>query len=224
MKLLVAILSALLLFTVTVVAQTPAELNKHFDFSKLLASPEYTGFNGVFDKNYSRLQIHFETIKQDSSVTELYHITGASRHRNVVTPFSGKIKIEQVKPAQVNITKEFPEAKFLSVEAVYELNENSKSPYSGSFTGKLQFIFQQNKQGAILPAASTEFKPYSNFTYNGIWKHYKSGSEVWCAWGLGHLPVPAGVDVGENDFEIAEKYRNNGWKKDKNQQLTDNPK
>jgi hypothetical protein len=64
---------------------------------------------------------------------------------------------------------------------------------------------------------------YSNNTFKGKWRPYNSTKTFPVAWGEGRIPVKEGIDNGEKEFEIAAKYKRNGWQKNTAGEFIDNP-
>lgn len=210
------------------------EFCKTYDISTLLRTKPETGTDGVFDTSYWRIQMHFETILKDSVKPNVYHIYGFSRHKNVVTPFSGHVVINEVQQYPGNFyyamdtsKKDFNEEgiHYISVSATYTLLEDSHFRFSGIFKGKLGFGLHKLKNKALVnDLLEYEQDGYSNFTYNGTWNQYHSIQYLQCIWGDGRLPLPRGVGIGASEFLIAEKYRHNGWERNDRFELVDNPK
>ena len=212
---------------------------KAHDLSKLLGTYEKTGFDGVFDTGYWRIQIHFESVVRDNADYTVYHVNGASRHRKVITPFSGTIKIKEVIQydrevywaMDTNADKSADEplyserkSKYTYLTADYFLSEDTNAKFSGRYTGLLTFALHETQNGTLLDNLSDyEGDGFSNFTYNGIWTSYKTRKSKLCIWGEGRLPIPDNVDVGVGEFIISERYQNNGWQRNKDFELSDDP-
>jgi len=183
------------------------------DLSTWLATEEPYGCQGVFTKNYERIQMHFSTVERDAANACLYHVAGASRHRENVTPFKGTILIQEVRILDTRTATAEDNAQDLAFKAVYTLKEDSTQKYSGVFHGRLNFQLHQFPDRTLLDDRLAKMGPrYSNFTYEGTFQfHGKSGAGKPCNWGRGRLPVPDGVDVGKDKFQVAPEYVKGGW-------------
>jgi hypothetical protein len=212
---------------------------KSYDLSNLLVTQPETGTVGVFDTGYWRLLVHFETIARDEQDPAVYHIKGAYRTKQRVTPVDGEIRIMRVKQYDraffwvIDTTFELPpdapafdekDFKYTFCTASFELREDKSQPDAGVLTGKLDFGIHEDSEGALLDDLQN-YQPdaFSNFIYKGEWKPYGAGSPKPCVWGEGRIPLPPGVDVGMDEFQISRRYKRNGWQTDRAGRLLDNP-
>lgn len=187
------------------------------DLSTWLATEQPYGTQGVFDKNYGRIQMHFATIQHDAANPCKYLVTGASRHMGTVTPFVGWIEIGEVRVLDQRGSSAEPGALDLGVTGTYVLREDSTQKYSGIFQGKLNFRLHRFPDNTLLDDQLARMGPiYRNFTYQGTYQFYTSrrGPGVQASWSRGRLPVPDGLDVGKDRFQISPKYEKNGWQRD----------
>jgi hypothetical protein len=207
---------------------------KKYDLSNLITTAEETGTNGVFDSIYQRIQFHFQTVAKDAKQPELYHVTGASRKNKVVTPFAGIITFTKI--------KQYDRAFLWVMDTLFEPPSDSAffDPKSflytycvakyafkddkGVFMGKFEFGVHQDLDGNILDDLD-KYQPdgYSNYIFKGVWVETSTEKEIPCSWGDGRLPVPEGVDVGIDAFQIARLYRKYGWQMNARGELLDNP-
>jgi hypothetical protein len=184
------------------------------DLSGWLATEEPYGTQGVFDRSYGRIQLHFATVTRDAENACLYHITGASRHRETVTPFKGTIRIDEVRILDVRTAAAQDEAQDVGIKATYVLKEDSSQKYSGVFRGQLTFQLHQYPDRTLIDNLVAQMGPlYRNFTYQGTFSFHGSAKTKPAGWGRGRLPVPEGVDVGKDRFRIAPKYESGGWQR-----------
>ena len=197
--------------------------------------------NGVFDEDFGRLQIHFETVERDTTNPTRYHVTGASRHLKQVTPFNGNIDITDVKRLNGTledmlkrmpggngedgrITEGLESGPYVLVNGVFNLREDSTKKFSGVFNGNLTFALREEPDGRLSNKWNrTTSKYYRNFIYQGKWTSHDGSFSADATWADGRIPVPDGVDVGQNEFTVAPKYAKEGWKKDGNGNYIDNP-
>jgi hypothetical protein len=200
---------------------------KTYDLTSLLVTQSETGTEGVFDSTYWRIHVHFETITKDEQRPETYHIQGAFRTMKHVVPIEGEIHITRVKQYDraffwvIDTTFELPpdvpyfdekEFRYTYCTGSFEFRESNNQVNAGVFSGKLDFGIHENAEGILLDDLQN-YQPdgYSNFIYKGIWKNNTTGSIKPFIWGEGRIPLPPGVDVGFDAFQIARQYRKNGW-------------
>jgi hypothetical protein len=198
-----------------------------YDLTKFLRTYEDYGTDGVFDTIYQRIQFHFETIKKDEAENCKYLIYGADRLRGLVTPFNGKISINKVvKNAGDLYNPEIPsDEKMIDFYGNFEFREDEKVSGSGVFKGDISFSLTLNKENELIDDMGDYMGDgFSNFTYEGTWTNYKTGKIKKCVWGQGRLPNTGDFDGGAGEVIADEKYRQNGWERDNNFALIDNPK
>ena len=196
-----------------------------YDLTEFLRTNEDFGVNGVFDTMYQRIQIHFEKIVMDSGEKCTYYIQGADRLKGVVTQFSGELKIDKI----IEEAGRLPTSnKEIGFRGSYSFSEDRNVEGSGVFKGKFSAdLSLNNKNKLIDDLALTYGDGFSNFTFDGTWKSYKTGRTKKCTWGQGRLPNTGDVDQGDGSPVVNEKYLKNGWewrKGSSKEDYVDNPK
>jgi hypothetical protein len=209
-----------------------------YDLSHLFLTDTVYGNNGVFGDDYGRLQIVFTSVRKDTLNPLKYHVTGASRHMKNVTPFKGIIELVIIYeyPGNYDTYREDAdeiEAKIHPGEAIrvytitngnFEFCEDKTKKFSGVFSGNFMLKFHRIKDDVLVnDLQEWENIRYSNNAFKGTWRSYNSTKTFAVAWGEGRIPLKEGVDIGEKEFEIAAKYKRNGWQKNTAGEFIDNP-
>ena len=209
-----------------------------YDLSALFKTDSIYGSNGVFGDDYGRLQIVLTSVKRDSLNPKIYHVTGASRHMKNVTPFTGTIRLvivyeypgnfetyrENADEIEAKIHPGEPVRVYTITNGNFEFLEDSTRKFSGMFSGNFMLKFHRHENDRLVnDLRDWENIRYSNNIFRGTWKPYNSTKPFAVAWAEGRIPVPDGIDVGINDFEICTKYKRNGWQKNTAGEFIDNP-
>lgn len=166
--------------------------------------------NGVYGDDNWRIEFHLSDIEQDNADLLSYRVKGKDRHKNVVTPFEGTIRITQAlrysKPHEMNDSV-YP----IRIIAVYEFTEDNASKYSGVFRGTLRtdLIYKPSEPDKLMLDQEGD-DGYMNNTFVGIWTS-KSGKQKKCIWGLERLPFTEDWDEGAGEIYVNKKYIKNGW-------------
>lgn len=199
-----------------------------YDLTEFLYTDENFGTDGVFDTIYQRIQIHFERITRDSTDACIYHIIGADRLKGLVTPFEGRIQIDNIIENVGNIyERNVPSSdRLIEFYASYKFTESVSKAGSGIFEGRLTIYMTMNEDNKLLDNMGEYMGDgFENFTYEGTWQNHNMGRIKQCTWGQGRLPNTKDFDVGAGGLFVNDKYRKNGWEMDENNMnYLDNPK
>lgn len=221
MKFFVHLMAFLFLATLTNAQQARSEesiVTPSFcaeeDLSNWLRTEEPYGTQGIFGQDYSRILMHFGTVRRDAANPCLYHITGASRHKGTVTPFIGTILIDEVRILDARASAADEGGQDLGFKASYRLREDSTQKYSGVFWGGLTFQLHRFADRTLLDKQlAAQGARYRNFTYEGKFRFHNSGKARPASWGRGRLSVPEGLDVGKDRFQVSPEHGHSGWER-----------
>jgi hypothetical protein len=179
--------------------------------------------NGFFGDDRYRIEFLLSTCRRDDTDPTLFHVTGKNRHKKIITPYSGTIRVTQLSEfADPNLdTAEYNNMNVLKMYAAqgeFELREDSTVKYSGVFKGKTKFEF------ATYAAEKPGFWFYSKnlpsgsagYRMDGNWTSYTDKNRIKSVIFASDLFAIANdilkdFSYGEREVEINEKYRSLGW-------------
>ena len=181
--------------------------------------------NGFFGEDHYRIEFIFTEVKKDTFNVNVYHVKGKNRHKKVITPFEGTIRVtELVEIIDPNLDtasiNAMGVAKVYGAKGVFELNEDPKmAETSGKFAGNVTFEFneQQDGTGPFLWFYSTQLPSGgSGYRFDGNWTMYKNSTVVKpVIWAQDLFSFANNIlkdfSIGERDVEINEQYRHLGW-------------
>ena len=209
-----------------------------YDLSHLFITDTVYGNNGVFGDEYGRLQIVLTSVKKDTVNPLRYNVTGASRHMKNVTPFKGFIELviiyeypgnyeiyrEDADEIEAKIHPGEPMRVYTITNGNFEFYEDRTKKFSGVFSGNFMLKFHRVEGDELVnDLQEWENIRYSNNTFKGNWRPYTSTKSFPVAWGEGRIPVKEGIDIGDEEFEIAPRYKRHGWQKNTAGEFIDNP-
>lgn len=166
--------------------------------------------NGVYGDDFWRIEFYISSIEQDKADHLTYRVKGKDRHKNVVTPFEGTIRI--TKAQRYSTPHEMNDSVYpFHIIAVYEFTEDSTSKYSGVFNGTLRtdLIYRPSQPNKLLFDEEGD-DGYMNNTFVGVWTS-KNRKKKKCIWGLERLPFTEDWDEGAGEIYVNKKYVKNGW-------------
>lgn len=176
------------------------EEKKYFPF------PEPLGFIGT---NYQRFYIHYTSVRKSKEDPYRYIVTGKTRVRNNIIPFTGTITITEAVLSKVTDDPLYKEG---SLDCTIHFYEDSTLPASGFIAGRLSTDFCLDKKGRLYyDAISIEADGYSNNQCTATWKSYKTATTKKCNWGDFRIPESLALDGGAGVFVVDEKYIRSGW-------------
>lgn len=191
---------------------TIVPMNK--DFSSVIGdkSPEFIGYIG---KDYYKMYILFTKVRRLTDAK--YAISGSSKVRGIVCPFSGKLDIVETrvfKNRGYGIDDEM-KGKFDKrgcCVARFEFKEPYTAKGSGVFKGYALFFWYTGKDGTLhIDDIDSYSDSYCNNLYSGIWINYRSHRTKPCGWGQLRIPNCGDLDIGAAEFSVNPKYKANGW-------------
>lgn len=192
-------------------ADVTADVSSQFrqpDYSPIWV--ESTSQDGVIGKDYQRIRIKFLKITKDGKDPLCYHVSGKSKVKTNINAFEGSLHIIHIYTDTLDDGSPFT---FGNITASYEFSEDSTELHSGVFKGicESRFLIDSSvvKPGVKIKVQTTE--DYTNNTFVGTWKPYKTGKEKKCIWGDGLLPYVFDFDLGTEDLLVNPRYKNNGW-------------
>jgi hypothetical protein len=204
-------------------------------------SEEVSGsvFNGFYGADRYRIEMHFASVEKDPAQPHIYHISGKSRFKDNIVPFTGIITVESLSYIQdTNLDQATLEnmgfKEVLTAKGKFELKEEASYTGAGVFAGEI-FIdlgirnFEDAYQENEVDTWTTFYKEVSEdsgiqltgssrgagFLLDGNWTSYQTSKTK---------PVLVAKDIflisndilenfmiGERDVVINPKYRQLGW-------------
>ncbi len=178
-------------------------------------------YNGFYGADHYRIEMHFASVTRDSIRPDQLHVTGKSRYKKNITPFSGTITIDSLATLHLIKRPGDPdvelgnERRYLAV-GHFTLREDSLVSGSGQFAGKVAMDFTIDQEGDL----SFDYffntpTRHGGFLFEGEWRSYQTGKTKPVLWADNFFAVAQGVlenfNIGERDVEINPKYRHLGW-------------
>ena len=179
--------------------------------------------NGFYGDDRYRIEFLFSVCRRDDKDPMLFHVSGKNRHKKIITPFSGTIRLTQLSEfTDPNLDtadiRSMEIRSFYAAQGEFELKEDSTAKYSGVFKGKMKMEF--NTYAAYKPSFWFGSKQLPSggggYRMDGNWTSYSKKDMV--------KPVIIASDLfaiandilkdfsyGEREVEINEKYRSLGW-------------
>ncbi len=215
-------------FKVTSESMLPDEMAAVLDTTDLsieLTSPQEGGYSTIFDGFYGkdkyRISFFIEKVQKDSSDASHYILSGKTKYKDNIEPFTGEIRLNGMKKA--------------IYEAKYEGEKSTQNYYST--VGEFKFIEQGASKGTFAGQLSLDFQGYrteddvqkvSLFRYTNLSEAKGAGFIMKGNWtnanGTVQKPLLLAGDlfaianeilpefsIGERDVEINPKYRHLGW-------------
>jgi hypothetical protein len=198
-------------------------LTEH-DLASLWAMQQRKGaavYNGFYGPDYYRIEMYFASVTRDSLYPNQLHVTGKSRYKKHITPFSGTVTIDSLAALRVIKGPGDPdvdpgsERRYLA-QGRFTLREDSLAGGAGQFEGKLLMDLSVSREGDL----SFEYflktpTRFAGFLFEGEWRSYQTGNTKPVLWADNFFAVAQGVlknfNIGERDVEINPAYRHLGW-------------
>jgi hypothetical protein len=196
-------------------------------------------FNGFYGEDRYRIEMYFATVEKDARQPHIYHVTGKSRFKENIVPFTGKITLETISFIQdANLDQTILEnmgfKEVYTAKGTFELKEDSGFKGSGVFAGEV-FIdlgirkFEDSYEENEIDTWTAFYKEVTEesglqltgvsrgagFLLDGSWTSYETSKAK---------PVLVAKDIflisttilenfmiGERDVVINPKYRKLGW-------------
>ncbi len=178
-------------------------------------------YNGFYGADHYRIEMYFASVTRDSLRPDQLHITGKSRYKKNITPFSGTVTIDSVAALHVIQKPGDPEVqagterRYLAV-GHFTLREDSLAAGAGQFAGKLMMDFNVDGEGGLsLDYFLKTPTRHGGFVFEGEWRSYQTGNPKPVLWADSFFAVANNVlkdfDLGEREVDINPKYRHLGW-------------
>ncbi len=164
--------------------------------------------NGIIGENYKRIKVYIKYSKRIENLDFL--LVGKSNVLGNINSFEGKMKILSIFECKNDCDYEGQGTLY----GEYELKEFANEKHSGIFKGTFECEIRINHKKRVIEFSDAfeSADGYSNRTYVGTWKSYKTGKSKKCIWGDYRLPFTFDFDQGDGEMMINKKYINNGWK------------
>ncbi len=194
------------------------------DLSVELSSPQEGGYSTIFDGFYGkdnyRISFFIEKVQKDSSDASHYILSGKTKYKDNIEPFTGEIRLNSMKKA--------------IYEEKYEGENSTQNYYSA--TGEFKFIEQGASKGTFAGQISLDFQGYiadnvhkvvlcrltnlseakgAGFIMKGTWTNANGTLKkplllAGDLFAIANEILPE-FSIGERDVEINPKYRHLGW-------------
>ncbi|MDO7846312.1 hypothetical protein Q5H92_08095 [Hymenobacter sp. M29] len=185
-----------------------------------LQSP--TVCDGFFGPDHYRIELVLQKITRDAADPLLYHVQGKDKYKRQVTPFTGTIRLRQlrsvpIKSFEYELQGEF--ARFYTALGEFSWREmGSKS--AGVFKGQIGVDFQQKADSSLIATYfmgddKRQFAKGWRMHFDGEWTSSLTGQRKQLLAsanieGIGST-VFSDFNVGERSFSINPKYAKLGW-------------
>ncbi|MEJ2105645.1 MAG: hypothetical protein P8X47_13885, partial [Ignavibacteriaceae bacterium] len=163
--------------------------------------------NGVFGKNYRRIEFVFENVSKVKNNDE-YIVNGKDRMKGKICSFTGNLNVTHaIKYDERDIDLS------IIILGEYELIEIANTLETGKFMGIFctYCYYDTVNQRLELDDRWSVADGYMNNTFVGIWRDLKNGYDYKCIWGDHRLPYTGDFDVGTGEFAPNDKYLKYGW-------------
>ena len=175
--------------------------------------------NGCFGYDGRRLEFVFLGVQPDAKNPGHYLVTGKFRCYGDVTPFRGRIEVQQVQrlPAAAAGYGEDAEAPFVyCATGRFALQATSTHGLGGRFDGRLAVDFRMGSNGRATLAAYTNNALTRNggLLFDGEWRDGPAGDPVPAVWKQGMAAthqVLTRFEIGARDTHINPRYARVGW-------------
>ncbi|TVT40622.1 hypothetical protein FNT36_14225 [Hymenobacter setariae] len=170
--------------------------------------PDPIGFIGP---TYQRFYLHYTSIRPDAANSYLYHVAGKTRVKDNICAFMGTITVVKARLYK-EPNGEYPQYREGELTCQVALAEDRQQPGSGIIRGTLTTYFYVDKQGQPHYNLLEMFADgFSNNECVGTWTSYASQQRKTCNWGDFFIPEANALRFTDTEFQIAPKYRANGW-------------
>lgn len=191
---------------------------KNFNLGHLWTQTDNGLVFGFIGNHYQRIRVKVFTATKDVKSPYTYSVTGKYMIKNLVSSFSGTIKIVIVrvyKNINLGVDSEYLDSGIKKeglLLAKYHFSEASNQSHSGVFSGLLTTFWYMDKNGKIKYDDIESYSDgYCNNQFVGIWEEYYSSRKETCNWGDYRIPFSGDLDEGAGEFSPADQYLKYGW-------------
>jgi hypothetical protein len=199
--------------------------------------------NGFFGKDNYRIEFIINDVKRDSFNVNIYHVKGKNRHKNIITNFTGEVKLlgvstfsdpnlDSIAYHNMNIEELY------ALTGEFTLREDATSKYSGTFQGKFTSELMKTREtdpqycrheswfySENLPSQGAGYR------YEGTWTSYNDTNDTKSVlWASDFFRIANNIlkdfSYGEREVNINPEYRNLGWQElwEENEWWAETPK
>jgi hypothetical protein len=171
--------------------------------------------NGFFGPNHYRIEMLFTSVRQDSTQPNVFHITGKSRHKKVITPFTGTLNLTKMWH-QKSTGDILPAQMPYEVQGTFDLREDAGSKYAGRFTGQSKLYFALDESGDLDWGYQLGYERAGTAgLFQGMWQPYAHQAAQPVMWAqnieLIAEKVLPNFNIGERETVVNPKYAKLGW-------------
>ena len=174
-----------------------------YDYSRVLLQNDLLGYIG----NGQRLYMHFDTIYKDPVNPYCYHVAGASKVKQNLCRFTGRIDLHSFAPNEESDSL----VKRYQLKAQYQLNEDANQRGSGFFAGRLTSYFFIYQDTVYYDTIEDGMDGYNNNQFEGHWTSYRTKTSKKANFGVGRIPDSNDLDVGTAEFYVTPNKQHLGW-------------
>ena len=213
-------------------ALTPATLAllRQHDLAPLWNGYERGGttsrpLEGFYGPPHYRISFYFSQVVRDAAQPNLFHVTGLDRYKKVITPFSGTITVQALRPFTKGMFLDVAEADSAApaytAVARFAFNEDPRTKGAGNYAGQALLDFyidshQQLQLGSSHPMSS-ELNPTggAGLIFRGYHVSNQTGLRKAVAFSSDYsMVVPealAKLGIGDRSEEVNPNLAKLGW-------------
>ena len=168
-----------------------------------------SSYYGAFGNNYQRIDLIIDTIYKLESPTN-YQLEGSTVLKGKQVNYKGTLNIKEVEQENSDLYGMNSGSFMTTINADYELIEDTLDSGSGVFKGTFSLLIHENKNGELdYNTLDWMQDGYSNYEFNGNWIS-KKGNKYVTQFADGKLSI-GDLNIGDGEFVPNDKYRANGW-------------
>lgn len=105
---------------------------------------------GFYGSPPYRISFYFSKVERDPAQPTLFHVVGLDRYKKVITPFTGSITVQAIRPFTKEMFADIDStAKPYTATGVFELKEDPATKGAGRYAGRVVLDFYIDANGRI---------------------------------------------------------------------------
>lgn len=173
--------------------------------------------NGIFGYDGRRLEFVFLSVQPDAKSSGRYLVAGKFRCYGDVTPFRGRVEVQQVQRLPAAAAGEEGAGKpVYCATGIFALQATSSHGLGGHFDGRLALDFQLGSSGraALTTYTTNALTRNGGLLFDGEWRDGPAGDPVPAIWKQGMAvahQVLTRFRIGDRDAHLNPRYARVGW-------------